>query len=123
MQRENQLVRAGTYLPGFCALAFLPSLTGHELLILSWLGAWAVPIGISSMVVGAALWVAGKVQRRPEHVPRRAGPVGRSCSPRRRPPRGCRPGQPAAEPRSMPVVQPNVLSGQAAISPDPKRPR
>ena len=62
MKRENQLVGTGTFLFCFGVLAFLPSLTGRELVILSWLGSWQVPIGISSMVVGAVLWVAGKLR-------------------------------------------------------------
>ena len=47
MKRENQLVGTGTFLFCFGVLAFLPSLTGRELVILSWLGSWQVPIGIS----------------------------------------------------------------------------
>ena len=121
MNRENQLVRAGTYLFGFGALAFLPSLTGHELAILSWLGAWEVPIGISSMVVGAALWLAGKVQDVRSTSPGvpDASPVGSPDVTAA----SIRAGEPARGSQSMPVVQPNVLRGQAPISPDPKRSR
>ena len=121
MKRENQLVGTGTFLFCFGVLAFLPSLTGRELLILSWLGIWQVPIGISAMVVGAVLWVAGKVHDArdatpvpSDRAPIDSGDVTGAAAPSVKPiPSG----------QAMPVVQPNVLSGQAPISPDPKRSR
>jgi len=121
MKRENQLVGAGTFLFCFGVLAFLPSLTGRELLILSWLGIWQVPIGISSMGVGAVLWVAGKLRD-----VRNATSVGsdRPAVPSRDVMQATRQtGEPPAAPQAMPTVQPNVLSGQAPVSPDPKRSR
>jgi hypothetical protein len=105
----------------FGVLAFLPSLTGRELVILSWLGSWQVPIGISSMVVGAVLWVAGKVRdvrnRTPVGSDRPAVPSRDVMEARRQT------GEPTAAPQPMPAVQPNVLSGQAPVSPDPKKSR
>ena len=121
MKRENQLVGAGTFLFCFGVLAFLPSLTGRELVILSWLGSWEVPIGISSMVVGAVLWVVGKLQDArnatpvpPDRTPIDSRDVTGAATPSIAPTRST---------QSMPVVQPNVLSGQAPISPDPKKSR
>ena len=118
MKRENQLVGAGTFLFCFGLLAFLPSLTGRELLILSWMGAWENPIGISAMVVGAVLFGIGKLQDL-----RNASPVLPSQP--SDPTAGIGPANDpsAAAGQPMPVVQPNVLSGQAPVSPDPKRPR
>jgi hypothetical protein len=121
MKRENQLVGTGTFLFCFGVLAYLPSLTGRELVILSWLGSWQVPIGISSMVVGAVLWGVGKLRdvrnatsvgSDRQAVPSRdAMPATRQAS------------EPTTAPQPMPTVQPNVLSGQAPVSPDPKRSR
>jgi hypothetical protein len=100
VKRDNQLVSAGTFLFCFGLLAFLPGLTGRELLILSWMGIWEVPIGISAMVVGAVLFGIGKLQD-----VRNARPAGRD------------------EAHDGSGSQPNVLGGQAPVSPDPKRPR
>ena len=118
MKRDNQLVSAGTFLFGFGLLAILPGLTGRELLLLSWMGAWQAPIGVSAMIVGAVLFAMGKLRdfRNASPVPRDPAPAAPA---QRRDPAG--PG--SARASSMPVVQPNVLSGQAPVSPDPKRRR
>src|SRR4051794_16617778 len=121
MKRENQLVGAGTFLLCFGVLAFLPSFTGRELLILSWLGIWQVPIGISSMVVGAVLWVAGKVRDLRNTTSVGSDPAAISSHDVMK--AATQAGKPTAAPQPMPAVQPNVLSGQAAISPDPKKSR
>jgi hypothetical protein len=119
MKRENQLIGAGTFLFCFGLLAFLPTLTGRELLILSWMGIWEVPIGISAMVVGGVLYGVGKLQE-----VRNASPGGADPA---LDPRPNEPTSDAARERPMgqpmPTVQPNVLIGQAPVSPDPKRPR
>ncbi|HEX5823981.1 MAG TPA: hypothetical protein VFY18_05905 [Candidatus Limnocylindrales bacterium] len=98
MKSENQLVSAGTVAFAFGALAFLPSLMGRELLILSWLGGMAQPVGLSAMVVGGVLFGLGKLQ-----TFRDAPPAGF-------------PSDPAPLDPATPIVQPNVLANQAPVS-------
>jgi hypothetical protein len=94
LKRENQLVNGGAFLFCFGLLAFLPSITDRELLILAWLGAWQVPIGISSMVVGAILWAAGKIQSTrsasPVEPPTAPSSTTVGISPAREPTEACR---------------------------------
>jgi hypothetical protein len=108
MKRENQLTNWGSLAFAFGALAFLPSLAGEELMILSWLGSMQVPVGISAMVVGGAVFGLGKLQaiRNGPSLPGPVEPNGQI------PP----PAQTAASdlrPPSQPTAQPNVLSNQA----------
>jgi hypothetical protein len=99
MKRENQLAGWGKIAFGFGLLAFLPSLAGQELMILSWLGSMQVPVGLSAMLVGGVLFVLGKLQeiRNPSTI---GGPG----------PGVAEPGAPS--PAASPPVRPNVLSGQ-----------
>jgi hypothetical protein len=62
MKGSNQLTGIGQFVFAFGLLAWLPSLANQELLILSWLGSWQVPIGLSAVVVGAVVWGIGKLQ-------------------------------------------------------------
>jgi hypothetical protein len=113
MKRENQLTSWGSLAFAFGALAFLPNLAGEELMILSWLGSMQVPVGISAMVVGGAVFGLGKLQQIRYGPPAGGGPNEPSG---RIPP----PAQTAAsdvrapiQPNAKPTVQPNVLSNQA----------
>jgi hypothetical protein len=62
MKRENPLTGGGGLLLIFGALAFFPPIFNYELLILSWLGSMAQPVGLSAMVIGGILFAIGKLQ-------------------------------------------------------------
>jgi hypothetical protein len=99
-KRENQLVNGGIFLFCFGILAAMPLVSDRQLLILSWLGGWSVPIGISSMVVGAVLWVAGKLQDLRNGSSMETQAVAA-------------PDQAAAGPSGAPLVVPNTIAGPA----------
>ena len=113
MKRENQLTSWGSLAFAFGALAFLPSLAGGELMILSWLGSMQVPVGISAMVVGGAVFGLGKLQAIRNGPPPVGGPNeldGQIPPPAQTAASDLRP---PSEPKAQPPVQPNVLSNQA----------
>ena len=116
MKQENQLVNGGIGVFCFGLLAFVPSLMGRELLILSWLGSMQVPVGISAMVVGGLLWIAGKLQE-----VRNAGlpgtPTGSPTDIEGVPdPRAA-----TVVPNTIAAAQPNVLSTQVSSEPAERR--
>ena len=51
----------GQLLLGVGALTFLPSLVDQEWILSSWLGGMQVPIGLSAMAIGAALFGGAKL--------------------------------------------------------------
>jgi len=112
MKRENQLTNLGTFVFAFGALAFLPSLFDRELLILSWLGSMQQPVGIMAMVVGAALWGAGRLALFRDAPPSNVAPPT-GFEPTVAPPAA---GVAGAPPAPTPAPQPNVLSGQVEPS-------
>jgi hypothetical protein len=113
MKRENQLTSWGSLAFAFGALAFLPSLARKELMILSWLGSMQVPVGISAMVVGGAVFGLGKLQEI-RNGPAAGGgpnePGGQIPPPVQTPSSDLRA---PSRPKGQPMAQPNVLSNQA----------
>jgi hypothetical protein len=118
MKGENQLVNGGIAVFCFGVLAFLPSLLGRELLILSWLGSWQVPVGISAMVVGAMLWTAGKLQE-VRNGPVASGPADPSTQPGVAGPNAA--ATPTVAPNTIAAPRPNVLSNQVSSEPADRR--
>ena len=104
MKRDNQLMSVGGFALAVGALAFFPPIFNYELMVLSWLGGMAQPVGLSAMIIGGILYGLGRLQEM-----RNAPVVG--------PP--VEPDAAAAPGTTMPTVQPNVLSNQAPTSPGP----
>jgi hypothetical protein len=113
--RQNQLVGGGGFLFLVGLLAFFPPMFDRQLLILAWLGSWSQPVGLSAMVVGGLLWSIGKLQDlRDRPATGSADVTFGGSSGDAGPAANVGVGQAA-------VVQPNVLSGQAPVSPDPTK--